>query len=199
MENSSQQHYSLSPERNPSPILPLRINLSTEPYGFIRMIQFSLLIVSCALVFVFGAGIKQFQDLNESTERFQDNFERVLVQQNALRATFEGGLKDSSGEQVLLSEVAFANDLLVLKSFSWTSFFSHLEGAVPSKISLSKLQPQPKGKGVQIEGRALSLKHLTQFILGLEKSPHFNTIFLANQKKDKEGIIEFTITFEYEA
>jgi len=185
-----------SPKRS-QVILPFRINLSTEPYRSVIWVQWCLLFLSMGLCVIFGLGLNQLQMVQEDTARFQKSFERVREQQNALKATFEGGLKGSAGEKDILKEVEFANALLTRKSFSWTTFFSHLEEVVSRRVSIFKLQPEGKGRGVQIEGKSLSLKRLTQFILELEKSSHFDTIFLANQKKDKEGKIQFLITFQY--
>lgn len=185
-----------SPKRS-QVILPFRINLSTEPYRSVVWVQWCLLFLSIGLCVIFGLGLNHLQRVQEDTARFQKSFERVREQQNDLKATFEGGLKGATGEKDILREVEFANTLLTRKSFSWTSFFSHLEEVVSRRVSISKLQPEGKGQGVQIEGKSLSLKRLTQFILELEKSSHFDNIFLANQKKDKEGKIQFLITFQY--
>jgi len=185
-----------SPKRS-QVILPFRINLSTEPYGSIILLQWVLLFLSIGLSLIFVMGLTQLQTIKEDTARFQKSVKRVLNQQNDLKATFEGGPAGSLGEKDILKEVNFANALIIRKSFSWTSFFSSLEEPVSRDISVSRVQPEGKDNGVQIEGKSLSLHSLTQFILELEKSPHFDTIFLANQKKDKEGRIQFLITFRY--
>ncbi len=46
-------------------------------------------------------------------------------------------------------------------------------------------------------GKAISLKDLTRFIIGLEDSLAFEEVFLKNQATDKEGFIEFTVEFKY--
>ena len=185
----------------PSPksqgLLPFRINLSTEPYGFIQFLKWGCFLVSVILIGVLVMGVKHFQEVEKDMTQVQASVKRLMEQQNAVKATFEGDWTGSRREGDILKEVDFANKLLKRKSFSWSSFFGELEAVVPRSISVSRVQPEGKDNGVQVEGKSLSLKRLTEFILSLEQSPHFDTIFLANQKKDKEGRIQFLITFRY--
>ena len=179
------------------PIMTFRINLATENYRALVLIRWVFYLLSFILVLVFASGINLLKSARSETLHYQESYARVLEQQTTLKSEFEGVLKGPDGERTLLSEIAFANTLLGLKSFSWTSFLSDLEGVVPQNISIIKIQPQFKGGEVHVEGSALSLKDLTHFILRLENSQRFNTIFLANQKTEEGGVVRFTITFKY--
>ena len=179
------------------PILTFRINLATENYRSIVLIRGIFYIFSLMLILLLVSGINLLKTARSETVRYQESYARVSEQQAALKSEFEGFLKGPNGERTLLSEIAFANTLLGLKSFSWTSFLTDLEGVVPRNISILKIQPQFKAGEVHLEGNALSLKDLTHFILRLENSQRFNTIFLANQKTEKDGVVRFTIAFKY--
>ena len=179
------------------PLQAFRINLSTENYRSIIVTQWIFFLLICVLSYTFLLGLNVFKTVDEETLKFQVSHQRVLKQQISVKSGFLGELKGLENERDILSEIQFANMLLDRKSFSWTSFFSSLEEVVPKNISISKIQPDPQGKGAQVEGRARFLKDLTQFILKLEKAPRFQEIFLTHQKKDKEKMIQFLITFQY--
>ncbi len=179
------------------PLQAFRINLSTENYGSVIGIQWVSFLLICVLSYTFFLGLNFFKTADEETLRFQESHQRVLKQQISVKSGFLGELKGLENERDIRSELQFANGLLDQKSFSWTSFFSSLEGVVPKNISISKIQLDPQGKGVQVEGRARFLKDLTQFIVKLEKASRFQEVFLSNQKKDKEKMTQFLITFQY--
>lgn len=179
------------------PLQAFRINLSTENYRSVIGAQWLSFLLICVLSYTFFLGFNLFKAVDEETLRFQESHQRVLKQQVSVKSGFLGELKGLENERDILSELQFANGLLDQKSFSWTSFFSSLEGVVPRNISISKIQLDPQGKGVQVEGRARFLKNLTQFIVNLEKAPRFQEVFLSNQKKDKEKMTQFLITFQY--
>ncbi|MDH4098979.1 MAG: PilN domain-containing protein [Nitrospirota bacterium] len=105
-------------------------------------------------------------------------------------------------------EVAFANSLILRKSFSWTSLLGRIEKAVPKGISVTKIAPDFKtieGKEeeevVMLSGTARSLEALTGLIINLEDSVHFREVFLLNQslRDDKSGreLIAFDIRMQY--
>lgn len=105
-------------------------------------------------------------------------------------------------------EVAFANSLILRKSFSWTSLLGRIEKAVPKGISVTRIAPEFKaveGKGeeevVMLTGYARSLEALTELIINLEDSAYFREVFLLNQalRDDKDGpeLISFEIRMQY--
>ena len=177
----------------------LRINLASQDYRKTRLMKTLLYLFSILMV---GVGILQGQSylsyqgehryLEESLQRVEDR-----------RRALEGELRDrgletsESGIVAFTKQIAAVNSLIAHKAFSWTLFLNELESTVPKNISVTKLQPRfPEGIMI-LTGKALSLKDLTRFIIGLEDSQTFEEVFLKDQATDKEGFIEFTVEFKY--
>ena len=177
----------------------LTINLSSEDYRKTRLIKILFWVFSLLLI---GAGAWQVQVylsfqgenayLNESLLKVEES-RRALEKE--LRTVgidpTEAGVKDFN------AKIGALNDLIVQRTFSWTLFLNELESAVPANISVIRLQPKfPEGM-ITLNGKAISLKDLTRFIIRLEDSQVFSEVFLKNQQTGKEGFIDFTVEFKY--
>ncbi len=108
-------------------------------------------------------------------------------------------------------EVAFANQLLEKRAFSWTRFLSDLEDAVPLRISISSVTLNFKDSTITLNGAALTLKDLTALVATLENHPAFKEVVLSQHRlqedeaeagptaigKEKVRTIDFSLSVAY--
>lgn len=91
------------------------------------------------------------------------------------------------------------NALLEASGFSWTTFLDRLETVVPEKMSILTIQPT-FGQPVQVTVTALATREedLSAFFERLNASPWFLHPFIQRSSwTGAQGVIQFTMTFEY--
>ncbi len=103
----------------------------------------------------------------------------------------EGALKRLS------SEVDLANQLLEKRTFSWTTFLTELEQAIPPHLSLTSIHLDQAGKTVQLTGTATDLEEVTAFTVGLQNHATFKNPVLAQHRVGSSGLVEFDVTVQY--
>jgi len=103
----------------------------------------------------------------------------------------EGALKRLS------SEVDLANQLLEKRTFSWTTFLTELEQAIPPRLSLTSIHLDQAGKTVQLTGTATDLEEVTAFTVGLQNHATFKNPVLAQHRVGSSGLVEFDVTVQY--
>ena len=106
--------------------------------------------------------------------------------------------------KTLPREVAFTNQLLEQRAFSWTRFLNDLEEAVPPSVSIGSVTVNFKDSLIALNGTARSLKDLTGLVNGLEGHPAFRNVVLSQHTfrategaGDGRGMLEFTLTVTY--
>ncbi|MGH7167365.1 MAG: PilN domain-containing protein, partial [Nitrospiraceae bacterium] len=103
--------------------------------------------------------------------------------------------------KALPREVAFTNQLLEQRAFSWTRFLNDLEEAVPPSVSIGSITVNFKDSLIALNGTARSLKDLTGLVNGLEGHAAFRNVVLSQHTfretegpRDGSGMLEFTLT-----
>jgi Tfp pilus assembly protein PilN len=151
--------------------------------------------------------------LEEEASRYEQAKQRVLeINRRFVEQASLAGINVSEGRiNSLPREVAFANQLLEKRAFSWTRFLSDLEEAVPPRISISSVTLNFKDKTITLNGMALTLKDLTALVAGLESHPAFKEVVLSQHRlqeddaeagpaaghKEKAETIDFSLSVAY--
>ncbi|MDH4152902.1 MAG: PilN domain-containing protein [Nitrospira sp.] len=97
----------------------------------------------------------------------------------------------------LSSEVDLANQLLMKRTFSWTTFLSELEQVIPPRLALTSVRLDQSAKTVQLTGTAVSLEDITAFTVGLQNHATFKDPVLAQHRVGSSGLVEFDVTVQY--
>lgn len=178
---------------------PFDINLSTRHRPYIAPLR-SALVGSCAVLVLailwnVGQAVMGYQEAS----RVSRELERVRQQDGALVAeASREGLDLSDGVLPLLpTEVAFANQLLAKRMFSWTKFLTGLEQAIPPRVALTSVRLDAGGTVVHMTGAAVSLEDITAFMVGLQGHPSFKDPVLAQHRSGSSGLVEFDVTLRY--
>lgn len=106
--------------------------------------------------------------------------------------------------KALPRDVAFTNQLLEHRAFSWTRFLNDLEEAVPPGVSVGSVTVNFKESLIALNGTARSLNVLTGLVKSLESHASFRNAALSHHTfRDSEGSgggsgkVEFTLTVTY--
>ena len=94
-------------------------------------------------------------------------------------------------------EVAFANQVAMKRTFSWTRFLGDLEEAVPPRVAINSIRVDSTDTMITLNGSAASLQALTVFIIGLEDHRAFAHALLQQHRMQDNGLVEFGLTVRY--
>lgn len=169
--------------------LKIRIDFAREDYRYIRFISIGLGVIILLLLFLLWSNVRVYLTYKEDIAKVREGIGRLKA---------EAPAKVTKGEE-LTRKVSFAKEVLKEVSFSWTLFLNEIEKAIPDRVSINRINPLFSTQEVEISGRTLSLKELTELIISLEESPFFDDVFLSSQSEseDKEGQINFVMRFKY--
>ena len=181
----------------------IRLNLASRDIRWRRWIRWALVALSLAFLGTLTGEAVLYSQMRNDESLFEDRIRRIDLQeqkvQNEIRAM--GTEPSEASFKELRKSVAFANDLIYQKAFSWTRFLSDFEAQVPPDVAVNRIQPSFSTGLVQVAGVARSLKELTKLMIQLESDPKFLDVFLLDQKVDPKAPVKdavaFSIQFRY--
>jgi len=178
---------------------PKRINLSSIRRSYVGAARAALVLLSLIFLGLIAWDLQQAQGIAAQTAEAEQALARVRDQDGRLRlqAQAEGVDLSDAALQRLPREVAFANQIIAKRVFSWTRFLSDLEDAVPPRVGVHSIRFDVKDSMIGLVGSALSLKDLTAFIIVLEDHRAFQDAVLGQHKVQDNGLVEFGLTVRY--
>ena len=180
-------------------IRPFQINLSTHPGRYVGVMHAGLGLLSLLFLALIVWDWQQAQIIREQGRKVEQATARVREQDQQLQAQAKTDMMDLSDAvlQRLPRDVAFANQLIARRVFSWTHFLHDLEEAVPDGIAIQNIKVDVKASSIAMGGAANGLKELTALIIGLEDHPAFQHAVLRQHRSLDSGLVEFGLTVHY--
>lgn len=179
------------------------LNLSTRPFKPYRAVNLGLFVLLMILGVISAAQIlsyQQYSGLAAESRAVEMNIkeESDLLTREIQRLETELLKGDA---QAKLAEVELLNQLILKKSFKWTSVFANLERAKGENVRLVSLRPfvdEGGRTGLNLDIRGRTLADATAFLRTLEASHVFTDVVLAvEEKKDNAGEVAFTLSSYY--
>ncbi len=165
------------------------INFASQNYRSAVRITKVFLAASIILAFIAAGLVWKSILLRSATAAMQEKLKEAEasdVQINSLLAERE----------LLVKDLSAMSSLMDARKFSWTRFLTCIEAVVPVGVALSKVEYNPGGRTLSIDGMAQSPEALRNLIVGFEKSQSFTAPFLKHQSLEK-GIISFNVVAVY--
>jgi hypothetical protein len=181
-------------------IHPFRINLSSHPGLYVAMMHVGLWLLSLIFIALIAWDWHEVNVIREHAQTVEQAIARVHEQDQRLQSQAKAEMIDlSDGVLVKLPrDVAFANQLIARRAFSWTHFLHDLEDAVPGGIAIHNIKVDVKTSSIALGGSALSLKELTALIISLEDHKAFKQAVLGQHRVSENGEVEFALTVRYQ-
>jgi hypothetical protein len=178
---------------------PWRINLSSIRRSYLGAARAMLGLLLLTLIGLIAWDFQQAKALETQVAAVENALARVRDQDSRLQlqAKTEGLDVSDAAFQRLPVEVAFANQVIAKRIFSWTRFLSDLEEAVPVRVAIHSIRLDVKGSMIALNGSALTLQDLTALIIGLEDHRAFRDAVLGRHHVKDNGLVEFTLTVRY--
>lgn len=179
------------------------INLSSGEDLKRRVILFGLYLAVLMVIALIGIDLMRLDEMKKSEAAFDARIGRVLNEKRQLQEEIGKMGRNVSEEAIkeMANEIQLINQLLRQKSFSWTAFLSDLEERVPSKLSVSRIQPDFNGGQVLLGGSAPSLREVTELVGRLRKDPFEDPFLMEQEEHERDGKkeVNFSIRFKYNA
>lgn len=163
------------------------INLATKQYINTRQLN---LVVAVAVMLLGGMLVSNLAAFTSASSEIDR-----LTADLAGHAPKDAKNVSPQEYQALLGKIGFANTIIARKSYDWLALLDQLEGVVPDGVSLSSLDPDPKGGDLKITGVALNFKALRTFVEQLESSSYFKEVYLVSQAENKVSVSQKGTTF----
>ena len=182
------------------------LNLSTRPFKAHRAVNLGLLILLLILIAFSLGQIYTYQQnsslaasIRGNQQKSKEESEQLTKELTALNAKMYSG-----NAAAKMTQVEILNQILLRKSFSWTTVFANLEEVIPENVYLLSLRPfidEKSNMGLNIIFRGKSFADGHEFVRTLEDSAIFSNIALAvEEKKDTQaaiGEVEMTLSAYY--
>jgi len=166
-----------------------QINLATRVYVDFQKINLLITLAIAVISIWIAFNFYSLLTVADEIKRFSD-----------LKAGAMTGAKNVSEADYnrLLTNIKFANTILIKRSYDWLNLLDHLELVVPDGVSLRGLEPTDKGQAIKLSGSAINFVSVRKFIENLESSKKFADIYLTEHStvtvgKQSKGI-NFTVT-----
>lgn len=181
----------------PAPLF--KINLSSYAHPAVSSIRWGLIGAACLLAACIAWDLLNGYQLYGEIVDLQASMVRLQEQDRQLstEAQRDGIDLTDSALQRLPAEVTFINRLVEQREFSWTSFLSELEKAVPPRVGISSIRLDPAGAVVRLSGSAATFEDATRLLTILQDHPSFRDPVLIQHQDRQDGMVEFQVQIQY--
>jgi len=178
---------------------PFRINLSSHREMHAGALRLALMLLSLAFIGLFAWDYQRLQEVQAETGVAEQALVRARDQDRRLQADARAEGLDLSDPalQRMAKDVAFANQLIAKRAFSWTHFLGDLEEAIPPRVAINTVRLDIKESAIALNGTASSLKDLTALIISLEDHPAFHDAVLTQHHVQDNTLVDFILTVRY--
>jgi type IV pilus assembly protein PilN len=175
------------------------INLSIHREMYAGALRLVLMLLSLTFIGLLAWDLQRLQDVQAMTGRAEQALARATEQDSRVQVEgrAEGLDLSDAALQRLPRDVAFANQLIAKRAFSWTNFLGDLEKAIPPGVSINSIRLDPKESIIALTGSAASLKDLTTLIISLEDHAAFHDAVLLQYRVQDNTLVDFNVTVHY--
>jgi hypothetical protein len=177
------------------------LNLSSRYRWYIEPARVLLMILSLLVCLFMIWDLRQAWDIREEIETLTAALARVREQDRELLAkgARDGVDLSDAAMQLLPKEVAFANQLIEKRGFSWTRFLSELEQSIPPRIAVNSIRLDPSNSVVHLTGSALNLEDVTTLTVMFQDHARFKDPVLGQHRDAGNGLVEFDLSLRYKS
>ena len=177
------------------------LNLSGRYRWYIGPTRVLIMFVSALLCLVMVWDLREAWDIRQDLDTMTATLARVREQDRELLARVgrEGMDLSDAAIQLLPKEVAFANQLIAKRGFSWTRFLTELEQSIPPRIAVNSIRLDPANSVVHLTGSALNLEDVTALTVMFQDHARFKDPVLGQHRDAGNGLVEFDLSLRYKS
>jgi Tfp pilus assembly protein PilN len=179
----------------------LRTNLSTHPFYNERAVHLALGFVALLVLAWTAVNVveivklsRQNTELSARIARDRGEVERLTREAARTRQ----GL-DQNELRLVVAAAREANTLIDRRTFSWTSFFNHIEANLPPDVMLTSVRPTVDEDGTRVSMIVLGRRweDVDEFMEKLEATGVFENVLPKQQTANDQGLMQVVLEAEY--
>jgi hypothetical protein len=177
------------------------LNLSGRYRWYIGPARAVLMVLSALFCLAMVWDLRQAWNIREEIATMAGALARVQEEDRELLAKVRRDGMDLSEAaiQLLPKEVAFANQLIAKRGFSWTRFLGELEQSIPPRIAVNSIRLDPSNSVVHLTGSALNLEDVTALTVMFQDHARFKDPVLGQHHDAGNGLVEFDLSLRYKS
>lgn len=179
--------------------MKLTLNLASRTYLNRRALYGVYAVLTTVLVLLLALNLGLYLRSQAHARQIRDHLAEIEKETGGTPAAGSGTFTPAAYEKVL-EQIRFANEILDQDSYRWTALLNRLEEVVPERVAIGGIQPDYKGKTLNLTGQARRVEDLQRFLDNLIGSPDFSDVYLLQQAQvapggngDGAGAISFSI------
>ena len=199
---------------------PLDLNLGTRPFRNNTLIWTGLGLGLLLVAWLSWWNYTTWQSESDALLSLRSDVNSIESQlMDLTRREMASNKKIKAHDLTLLSsQAAKANDVIMLKAFSWTRLFNRLESIQPYEVRMQAVRPvfrlgKKRGRGmgesdaagrledqsvmVTVDGTAKNLKAFLEFETALLEDPWFDRVEPERYSTIESGETQFSLRFHY--
>jgi hypothetical protein len=180
----------------------LRTNLSTRPFYNLRAVQMAL--GAFAALVIFFSLFNVFRLVQLGTSQRSLGARAVEADQQATKLRTDAARiraqVDAKELEVVSAAAREANEIIDLRTFSWSDLFSYIETTLPEGARVTGVQPRIEQDGrhiVAIRVEARQTQDLEKFLDALEGTGVFRDVLATDEQTASDGLIEAIVEAVY--
>jgi type IV pilus assembly protein PilN len=169
--------------------MKISLNLATRPFADLGPLLHRLRIgigVLAALALLFALGLHLLHGRAEQARQRTAALDTQIARIAAERQGYQSLMKQP-GNQRLVAETGVLNELIDLKTFSWTLAMQNLETVLPAGVQVLTLEPQREKDGrisvhLMVAGPR---ERVEELVRGLEHSARFRNPYIKGETAEQ--------------
>jgi len=179
----------------------VRQNLATVPIRNYTLYLFGCLALAVIVVLVaswnfiiLSHGLLEISRLDSDIGKQQAQ----LMQLQNQASTLQGKIQRIKTPQ-FVNEVAFMNQIIKRRVFSWTGLFDHLERTLPENVKMVSVFPSIQEGNIRInmEVAGKNLNDVVKLLLVLQNSPIFVDVTFRSERQAEDGLLHANLSLLY--
>ena len=172
--------------------LVLRSNLSTRPFYNERVVHLLITLGAVVVLAITLFNVSKVVDFTRRDRQLSARMahDRAEAQRLAAEAARIRRSIDAKELTLISSAARQANELIDQRTFSWTSFFNHLEATLPEDVMLVSVRPAVERGATRVSMVVLgrSAEAIDEFIEELEGTGAFEGVLARETDRTNEGL-----------
>ena len=175
----------------------ISFNLATYEYTDKRITLLAAVVLSLILILFAGYNYRAYEQSKVQSARVMDEVEKLRRNVSDIKKQIEEHRKGKEGAggrryaEKLSGKVAWLNEIIDRKSFSWSQLLYSLEEATPPRIAITAIKPLFSAKKIKVSGQAKDVAAVTTFVDSLQGRKYIKKSFLL-----KENIVAVEKIYE---
>lgn len=179
----------------------LRTNLSTRPFYNERAVHLLIALVAVLVAIFTAVNIVEVVKLSRANTELSGRIGRDRNEAGRLTAEaakIRRGI-DQDELKLVVAAAEEANVLIDRRTFSWTSFFNHIEATLPPDVMLTSVRPSVDRQGTRVSMVVLGREpeDIDAFLDELDDAGVFGNVLSRQRDFDDDGLARAAIDVTY--